>query len=48
LTVANTPEDRRDHVDEMLLRWGMSTIIVAPVTTWEIFVTPAGYECGCR
>jgi hypothetical protein len=40
LTVANTPEDRRDHVYKMLLRWGMSMIIIAPVTAWAIFVLP--------
>jgi di/tricarboxylate transporter len=40
LTVANTPEDRRDYVYKRLLQWGMSMIIIAPVTAWAIFVLP--------
>jgi di/tricarboxylate transporter len=40
LTVANTPEDRRDYVYRGLMRWGFSMVIVIPVFTWLIFVVP--------
>ncbi len=40
LVVANTPEERRDRVYKRLLQWGMSMIIVAPITAWSIFVLP--------
>jgi hypothetical protein len=40
LVVANSPDDRRDFVYKKLLQWGMSMIIVAPVTAWAIFVLP--------
>jgi di/tricarboxylate transporter len=40
LVVANAPDDRRDGVYKRLLQWGMSMIIVAPVTAWAIFVLP--------
>ena len=40
LTVANTPEERRDYVYKRLLQWGMSMIIIAPITAWAIFVVP--------
>ena len=40
LVVANTPEDRRDCVYKRLLQWGMSMIIIAPITAWAIFVLP--------
>jgi hypothetical protein len=40
LTVANTPEERRDYVYKRLLQWGMSMIFVAPLTAWAIFVLP--------
>jgi di/tricarboxylate transporter len=40
LTVANTPEDKRDYVYKRLLQWGMSMIIIAPITAWAIFVLP--------
>jgi di/tricarboxylate transporter len=40
LTVANSPDDRRDYVYKKLLQWGMSMIIIAPVTAWAIFVLP--------
>jgi di/tricarboxylate transporter len=40
LTVANTPDERRDYVYKRLLQWGMSMIIIAPVTAWAIFVLP--------
>ena len=40
LVVANSPDDRRDFVYKKLLQWGMSMIIIAPVTAWAIFVLP--------
>jgi di/tricarboxylate transporter len=40
LTVANTPEERRDYVYKRLLQWGMSMIFVAPLAAWAIFVLP--------
>ena len=40
LCVANSPEDQRDFVYRRLLQWGMSMIIVAPITTWLVFVVP--------
>jgi di/tricarboxylate transporter len=40
LVVANTPEERRDRVYKRLLQWGMSMIIIAPITAWSIFVLP--------
>ncbi len=40
LVVANSPDERRDYVYKRLLQWGMSMIIVAPVTAWAIFVLP--------
>ena len=40
LVVANSPEDRRDFVYRNLLKWGMSMIIIAPITAWAIFVLP--------
>lgn len=40
LVVANTPEERRDRVYRRLLQWGMSMIIIAPITAWAIFVLP--------
>ena len=40
LVVANTPDDRREWVYKKLMAWGMSMIIIAPVTAWAIFVLP--------
>ena len=40
LTVANTPESHRDLVFRRLMQWGMSMIIIAPITAWAIFVLP--------
>jgi di/tricarboxylate transporter len=40
LVVANSPDDRRDFVYKKLLQWGMSMIIIAPITAWAIFVLP--------
>ena len=38
LTVANAPEDQRQRIYSGMLRWGLSMVIVAPVTAWLIFV----------
>jgi di/tricarboxylate transporter len=40
LVVANSPDDKRDFVYKKLLQWGMSMIIIAPITAWTIFVLP--------
>jgi di/tricarboxylate transporter len=40
LVVANSPDDKRDFVYKRLLQWGMSMIIIAPITAWAIFVLP--------
>jgi di/tricarboxylate transporter len=40
LVVANAPDDKRDFVYKKLLQWGMSMIIIAPITAWAIFVLP--------
>lgn len=40
LCVANSPEDQRDFVYRRLLQWGMSMIVIAPITTWAVFVLP--------
>jgi hypothetical protein len=40
LVVANSDEDRREFVYKRLMAWGMSMIVVAPVTAWAIFVLP--------
>ncbi|GIF00080.1 SLC13 family permease [Paractinoplanes rishiriensis] len=40
LTVANTPEDRRDYVYKGLMRWGFSMVVLIPILTWLIFVVP--------
>ena len=40
LVVANSPEDRRDFVYKRLLQWGMSMIIIVPVSAWATFVLP--------
>lgn len=40
LTVANTPEDRREYVYKGLMRWGFSMVVIIPVVTWLIFVVP--------
>jgi di/tricarboxylate transporter len=40
LTVANAPEDRRDHVYKGLMRWGFSMVVLVPILTWLIFVVP--------
>jgi di/tricarboxylate transporter len=40
LVVANSPDDRRNFVYSKLLQWGMSMIIIAPITAWSIFVLP--------
>ncbi|MGH3487560.1 MAG: SLC13 family permease, partial [Actinopolymorphaceae bacterium] len=40
LTVANAPEEYREYVYKRLMRWGFSMVILAPLTTWLIFVVP--------
>jgi di/tricarboxylate transporter len=40
LTVANTPEEKRDYVFKRLMQWGMSMVIIAPPIAWLIFVVP--------
>jgi di/tricarboxylate transporter len=40
LTVANTPEQRRDLVYRRLLQWGFSMVLIAPPITWLVFVVP--------
>jgi Na+/H+ antiporter NhaD/arsenite permease-like protein len=40
LTVANTPEEHRDHVFKRLMQWGMSMVVVAPPIAWLILVVP--------
>ena len=40
LTVANTPEEKRDYVFKRLMRWGMSMVVIAPFLAWLIFVVP--------
>ena len=40
LVVANTPDDRREFVYKKLMQWGMSMIIIAPISAWAIFVLP--------
>jgi len=40
LVVANSPDDKRDFVYKRLLQWGMSMIIIAPISAWAIFVLP--------
>lgn len=41
LTVANTPEQKRDYVFKRLMQWGMSMVLIAPLLAWLIFVVPA-------
>ena len=40
LTVANTPEEKRDYVFRRLMQWGMSMVLIAPPVAWLIFVVP--------
>jgi di/tricarboxylate transporter len=40
LTVANTPEERRDFVFRRLMQWGMSMVLLAPPVAWLVFVAP--------
>jgi di/tricarboxylate transporter len=40
LTVANTPEERRDYVFKRLAAWGAAMVICAPPVAWLIFVVP--------
>ena len=38
LTVANAPEGQQQRIYSGMLRWGLSMVLVAPVTAWLIFV----------
>ena len=38
LVVANSPEDRQQHVFTRLLQWGLAMVAVAPLTAWLVFV----------
>jgi di/tricarboxylate transporter len=40
LTVANTPEEKRDYVFKRLMQWGMSMVLLAPPVAWLVFVVP--------
>jgi di/tricarboxylate transporter len=40
LTVANTPQERRDFVFRRLMQWGMSMVLIAPPVAWLVFVVP--------
>jgi di/tricarboxylate transporter len=40
LTVANTPQEKRDYVFKRLMVWGMSMVVIAPFLAWLIFVVP--------
>jgi di/tricarboxylate transporter len=40
LTVANTPEEKRDYVFKRLMQWGMSMVLIAPLVAWLVFVVP--------
>jgi di/tricarboxylate transporter len=40
LTVANTPEEHREHMFKRLMQWGMSMVVIAPLLAWLVFVVP--------
>jgi di/tricarboxylate transporter len=40
LTVANTPDEKRDFVYRRLLQWGFSMVLIAPMIAWLVFVVP--------
>ncbi|MBA8824199.1 di/tricarboxylate transporter [Saccharopolyspora lacisalsi] len=40
LVTANAPEDMRDMVFRRLMAWGLSLILLAPLSTWLILVLP--------
>jgi di/tricarboxylate transporter len=40
LTVANSPDDKRDFVFKRLMQWGFSMVLIAPPITWLVFVVP--------
>jgi di/tricarboxylate transporter len=40
LTVANTPEEKRDFVYRRLIQWGFSMVLIAPLVAWLVFVVP--------
>lgn len=41
LVVANAPDHDRDRVFRLLMTWGMSMVVIAPIVTWLVFVLPA-------
>ncbi|WP_181038945.1 hypothetical protein [Arthrobacter sp. Y81] len=38
LLVANVPEDQRASTYKALLMWGFALILVAPLSSWALFV----------
>jgi di/tricarboxylate transporter len=40
LTVANTPDEKRDFVYRRLIQWGFSMMLIVPLVAWLIFVVP--------
>jgi Na+/H+ antiporter NhaD/arsenite permease-like protein len=40
LTVANTPQDKRDFVFKRLMQWGFSMVLIAPFVAWLVFIVP--------
>lgn len=42
LTLANAPEEARPSLFRLMLAWGMSMAVTAPVLTWLIFILPSG------
>ena len=40
LTVANTPEEKREFVFKRLMQWGMTMVLIAPPIAWLVFVVP--------
>lgn len=38
LLVANVPEDQRASTYKALLLWGFALIVVAPLSSWALFV----------
>jgi di/tricarboxylate transporter len=40
LTVANSPEERREFVYRRLIQWGFSMVLIAPPVAWLVFVVP--------
>lgn len=38
LVVANSPDHEQQHVFNRLLQWGLSMVVIAPLTTWLVFL----------